>query len=156
MRREGQLREAVLSEARDWIGTPYRHQASVKGAGCDCLGLVRGVWRAVLGAEPEAPGAYRPDWAERGGAEALLTAARRHLLEMAPPGAPGDVVLFRLAPGCPAKHCAIFSGPDRIIHAWHGRAVCETSLGPWWRRRIAGVFAFQDNPEELIHGNARP
>ena len=28
-----------------WIGTPYRHQASLKGVGCDCLGLVRGVWR---------------------------------------------------------------------------------------------------------------
>jgi len=33
--------------------------------------------------------------------------------------------------------------------------VCETALGPWWRRRIAGVFAFS-KPEELIHGNARP
>lgn len=138
------LRDAVLDEARTWIGTPYRHQASVKGAGCDCLGLVRGVWRAVLGEEPEQPGAYRPDWAERGGAETLLSAARRHLIEIAPPGAPGDVVLFRFAQGCPAKHCAILSGPDRILHAWHGRAVCETALGPWWRRRIAGVYAFPD------------
>ena len=39
-------RRAILTEARDWIGTPYQHQASLKGAGCDCLGLVRGVWRA--------------------------------------------------------------------------------------------------------------
>ena len=46
--------------ARGWIGTPYRHQASLKGVGCDCLGLVRGVWREVMGEEPEAPPAYRP------------------------------------------------------------------------------------------------
>jgi NlpC/P60 family putative phage cell wall peptidase len=36
----------IGAEARAWIGTPDRHQASLKGMGCDCLGLVRGVWRA--------------------------------------------------------------------------------------------------------------
>lgn len=45
-------RDALVAEARSWIGTSYRHQASVKGVGCDCLGLVRGVWRACLGEEP--------------------------------------------------------------------------------------------------------
>ena len=40
-------RAAIVAEARAWIGTRYRHQASVKGVGCDCLGLVRGVWRAL-------------------------------------------------------------------------------------------------------------
>ncbi|MEQ8405695.1 MAG: NlpC/P60 family protein [Oceanicaulis sp.] len=137
-------RDAILIEAQSWIGTPYRHQASVKGAGCDCLGLVRGVWRAVIGAEPEAPGPYRPDWAERGGAESLLCAARRHLIAVDGPGAPGDVMLFRFEPGSPAKHCAILSAPERMIHAWHGQAVCETAIGPWWRRRAAAVFAFPE------------
>ncbi len=138
-----EIRARALAEARAWIGTPYRHQASVKGAGADCLGLVRGVWRAIHGVEPEAPPAYRPDWAERGGAETLLTAARRWLVEIGEPAAaPGDVLLFRYAQGHPAKHCAIVSGPAHIIHAWHGREVCETALGPWWRRRIAGAFAF--------------
>lgn len=32
----------IIDAARDWIGTPYVHQASAKGAGCDCLGLLRG------------------------------------------------------------------------------------------------------------------
>ena len=44
----------IVREARTWLGTPYLHQASVRGAGCDCLGLVRGVWRALYGREPEA------------------------------------------------------------------------------------------------------
>ena len=35
--------EAVIAAARGWIGTPYLHQASLKGVGTDCLGLVRGV-----------------------------------------------------------------------------------------------------------------
>jgi hypothetical protein len=42
-------RPLIVAETRAWIGTPYRHQASLKGVGCDCLGLVRGVWRAVIG-----------------------------------------------------------------------------------------------------------
>ncbi len=43
----------IVASARGWIGTPYVHQASTKGAGCDCLGLLRGVWREINGAEPE-------------------------------------------------------------------------------------------------------
>ena len=43
---------AIVGAARGWIGTPYRHQASLKGVGCDCLGLLRGVWRELKGEEP--------------------------------------------------------------------------------------------------------
>ncbi len=50
---------AVVVEALSWVGTPYRHQAAQKGVGCDCLGLVRGVWRALYGSELERPGATR-------------------------------------------------------------------------------------------------
>ena len=44
----------VVATARGWLGTPYLHQASCRGAGCDCLGLLRGLWRALAGAEPAA------------------------------------------------------------------------------------------------------
>ncbi len=40
-------REKIVAAARAWVGTPYHHQASVKGAGCDCLGLIRGIWREL-------------------------------------------------------------------------------------------------------------
>ena len=42
----------VIAAARAWLGAPYRHQASALGAGCDCLGLARGVWRALYGPDP--------------------------------------------------------------------------------------------------------
>ena len=73
-------RDAIVAEARSWIGTRYRHQASLKGVGCDCLGLVRGVWRNCIGDEPETLPPYAPDWAEATGAEALASAALRHLV----------------------------------------------------------------------------
>lgn len=138
-------RGAVLAEARDWIGTPYMHQASAKGAGCDCLGLVRGVWRALYGAEPEAAPAYTPDWAERAGAETLLDAARRNMREIAlEDSAPGDVLLFRMHAQAPAKHCAILDENARIIHAYWGRAVVRSRFAPWWRVRCAAAFSFPD------------
>jgi NlpC/P60 family putative phage cell wall peptidase len=138
-------RHTILAEARDWIGTPYQHQASAKGAGCDCLGLVRGVWRAIYGSEPELAPPYTPDWAERRGAETLLGAARRHLLET-PLGSarPGDVLLFRMDAASPAKHAAILDEEDRIIHAYWGRAVVCSRFAPWWRARCAAAFSFPD------------
>lgn len=76
-------RAEVLDEARRWIGTPYRHQASRLGVGCDCLGLLRGIWRSLYGREPEAMPAYARDWAEARVDEPLLEAARRHMVEVA-------------------------------------------------------------------------
>lgn len=131
----------VVAAARGWIGTPYRHQASLKGIGCDCLGLVRGVWRETVGPEPEAPPPYAPDWAEAGGAEALLGAAGRHLLRLDAPE-PGCVLLFRWRAGLPAKHCAILASPASMVHAHDGAAVAEVALTPWWTRHLAGAFRF--------------
>lgn len=136
-------RAAILAEAREWIGTPYRHQASAKGAGCDCLGLVRGVWRAVYGAEPEAAPAYTPDWAERRGAETLFEAALRHMRAIALDDmAPGDVLLFRMDAHSPMKHVALLEENARLIHAYWGRAVVRSRFAPFWRERLAAAFAF--------------
>src|SRR3978361_1373729 len=95
--------QQIVAETRAWIGTPYQHQASLKGVGCDCLGLVRGVWRALYENEPEPMPAYAPDWAEASGREALVEAAQRHLIEVSSQDfQPGDILLFRWRAGFPA------------------------------------------------------
>ncbi len=136
-------RTRIVAAARGWLGTPYVHQASMRGAGCDCLGLVRGVWRETVGPEPEAAPAYTPDWAERRDEETLLFAARRHLVgvDCADMG-PGDVLAFRMMDNAVVKHVAILTTPDQMIHAYWGRAVVESALSPWWRRRLVAAFAF--------------
>ena len=143
-RREPTLpRDAIVAEARSWIGTPYRHQTSLKGVGCDCLGLVRGVWRAVCGDEPEAVPAYSRDWAEAARCETLALAAGRHMTEIAcGEFKPGDVLLFRWRAGLIAKHAAVASAPDKMVHAHDGAAVAEVAIAPWWRRRLAFAFRF--------------
>ena len=136
-------RAAALAEVRQWLGTPYRHQASRRGVGCDCLGLVRGVWRALYGDEPEIPPPYRPDWAEVGEREILLQAFGRWLIPLDLADArPGDGLVFRMEPRAVAKHCAILSADDRMIHAYWGRACVESWLGAWWRQRVVAAFRF--------------
>lgn len=136
------MNDAALQEARRWLGTPYRHQASCRGAGTDCLGLVRGIYRVLYGQEPETIPPYTPAWAEVSGEETLHDAALRHL-EPAPLDdlRAGDVLLFRMMPHSPIKHAGILAGTgtsgDTMIHAYSGRAVCETHLGRWWHTRLA-------------------
>jgi NlpC/P60 family putative phage cell wall peptidase len=138
----------IVAQAREWIGTPYRHQASLKGVGCDCLGLVRGVWRALYGEEPERVPAYSRDWAEASAREALAQAGARHLVPVAREQiAPGDVLLFRWRAGLVAKHAAILTGIDTMIHAHDGAAVAEVAFAPWWRRRLAYAFRFPELDE---------
>ena len=133
----------IVAEARSWIGTPYHHQASLKDAGCDCLGLVRGIWRAFYGAEPEHLPGYSPDWGERGGDEPIIAAARRHMIEIRTTEAhPGDVLVFRIRRGRIAKHTGVMTAPGRFVHAQEGGPVSEVPLSPWWRRRVAAAFRF--------------
>lgn len=139
------MRREIVIEARAWIGTPYRHQASTKDAGTDCLGLLRGVWRAVLGTEPEVPPPYSQDWDEVSGRDVLLAACQRLLISRSMAEAvPGDVVLFRMRTGAVAKHLGILSAekPASFIHAYSGHGVVENTLAAPWARRISGVFAF--------------
>jgi len=133
----------IVHLARSWIGTPYVHQASVKGVGCDCLGLLRGIWRELHGEEPEAIPPYTPDWNVRG-RETLQAAFARHLAAV-PIAAimPGDVVLFRMVGRGPAKHCAVVGeceGAFTLIHARQNKRVSEEPFTASWRGRLAFAF----------------
>lgn len=140
----GDVGVRAVQIARGWIGTPYLHQASCLGAGCDCLGLIRGVWRGLYGGEPGPLPGYTPDWSEASGQEVLRAAALRYL-QAAPAGAdpaPGDVLLFRMRAGAVAKHLGLQSAPGRFIHAYERCGVVETALTAPWARRIVARFRF--------------
>jgi NlpC/P60 family putative phage cell wall peptidase len=158
------MRADIVALARGWLGTPYHHQASLKGVGCDCLGLIRGVYAEACGRPAETPPPYSRDWAEASARETMIEAAGRHMTRIDPGTVePGDVLIFRLRPGAMAKHCAIVtehpgpaSGPAAVrmaggqikfIHAIEGAAACEVYLTPWWRRRIAAAYRFPDQED---------
>ena len=139
-------RDEFLKEARRWIGTPYRHQASVLGMGADCLGLVRGVWRNLIGPEPEIAPAYSPDWSEPAGDEALLRAAFRWLVpKPADSSDIAEIIVFRMRDQGVAKHLGITAkanGGPTFIHAYTDHGVVESSLSRPWQRKIIARFDF--------------
>ena len=143
-------KEAV-AQARRWIGTPYQHQASRLGCGCDCLGLLRGIWRALYGAEPQAVPAYTQDWDEAAQQEVLWQAAARHLRpKPLSECAVGDVLLFRMQQGAVAKHLGLaarLGAEASFIHAYSRHGVVESPLSGAWARRIAARFEFPERGE---------
>ena len=138
----------VIASARSWLGTPYHDQASLRGVGCDCLGLARGVWRDVVGDEPFPIPPYSRDWGETGPREVLAEGARGMMPEIAPAKAgPGTLVLFRMGRSTAptrtiAKHVGILTAADRFIHSYERLGVIEEALTLAWRRRIAFAFLF--------------
>lgn len=138
----------AVAAARAWIGTPYVHQASTRGAGSDCLGLIRGVWRDIVGPEPLSLPAYTPDWSEPQRDEHLWTQALVHLRGLPKgPLLPGQIVLFCMRDGSVAKHLGIIAqGADApsFIHAYSGHGVVESPLSRPWARRIVAQFDFPE------------
>lgn len=134
----------VVAIARRWIGTRYRHQASLFGVGCDCLGLFRGIWREIFGREPGDIPPYTPDWNVSRG-RYLKEAASALLLPVeASERVAGDVLLFRIGSSPSPQHLGIYAsdagkGPS-FIHAYSQHGVVESALSSSWARRLDTVF----------------
>lgn len=132
----------VLKEAREWVGTPFHHQARVKGHGVDCAQLVIGVGQA-LGLIGEYPREYmkysrvpRPDYMRQRLSEFMepITAAE---------AVPGDVLWMGWVIGKPMHTAFLTDLHGRgILHAYsQPEKVVETTMPPdyeflidsWWR-----------------------
>lgn len=134
----------VIALATEWLGTPYVHQQSLRGAGTDCLGLIRGVWRDLHGSEPEAAPPYTRFWGDADGRELMAEAARRWMIEIPVAEAgPGAMVLFRMVRGGVAKHCGILlDPPSQFIHAYERHGVVIHPYSQVWARRAQAAFLF--------------
>lgn len=133
----------IIKKARQWLATPYTHQASLKHQGCDCLGLVRGIWREVIGSEPEETPVYSSDWGEVGNRELLREVVEKHFIKSNQPNpAPADLLLFRWRKTSIIKHLGIMISNTHFIHAYEKSGVVESPLVRDWQRRIAGIYKF--------------
>ncbi len=137
----------IVRAALEWEKTPYRHQASRLHAGCDCLGLIRGVWRALYGSEPSIIPPYGRSARDKRGAGQLVQAARHFLVETGRAFAPGRVVLFRLRSTLPPRHCGILLPEGQFIHAQERVGVVVTKLDNIWLGRVDSVFAFPERSQ---------
>jgi NlpC/P60 family putative phage cell wall peptidase len=111
------LQQQVLAEAASWLGTPWHHEAGVKGAGVDCAMLLVRVFAAVGAIAPIDPRPYPIDHMLHSGDERFMG----WLQQFADPVTtgdpqPGDVVVYRV--GRCYSHAAIVTQWPDIIHAF--------------------------------------
>ncbi len=145
--------QAMVDEARLWIGTPFHHQGRVKGIGCDCIGLVLGVINAVGVRSRTLDAAGDPvpftdfdetDYAPDPNGQRLKEKMDCHFTKVALSRIrAGDVLLFRIIHlpqhvGIVAPHPI---GGLSLIHAYApARRVVEERLSPSWMHRVIGAY----------------
>jgi len=147
---EVELRTAIVTEARSWLGTNYHDHAKVKGlnGGVDCAQLIACVFASAGVIKPLEIPYYSPQQFLHSDAEDYMRTVESFARQIDETAArPGDVVLYKL--GRAFGHGAIIIDPGwpNIIHAWaparmvvrgHG---LEENLGTRWReRRFFTVF----------------
>lgn len=136
-------RNHIVELTRSWIGTPYHHQAAMKGVGCDCLGLVRGLWRELYQCDAPSPPPYSRDWGDVDSGERLLTAGDEYLLSVPLETIQvGDVFALRWRSSKSAKHLAILVEPGRFVHSYEKAGVVEVSLSRHWRAMMVRAWSF--------------
>lgn len=129
---ENRLR--VVLEAWEWIGTPYHHQARLKGIGVDCAQLVAGVAENVFPRlKPINTPAYSVEWHMHNREEKMcdliesFKCERIELTDMIP----GDILTFKF--GRVQSHMGILVNDGQFIHARLdvGKVVLNQLSGMW-------------------------
>lgn len=143
----------IVAEARDWLRTPWKHNAMVKGVGTDCVGFLAGV-ALELGLADARSHLRKPEFRAYGREPLpeVLDAACLEYLDRIPIADAwlGDVLRLRVPRGVYAQHFGIVSRVDgnvasHLIHATSAspRMVVENGIDDHWRARIARAYSFR-------------
>ena len=129
-------RQLVVSEAREWLGTPFHHQGRVKGGGVDCAMLLAEIYHRCGLVPYVDPGYYPPDWHLHRDAERYLEQLMPYAHQLAGPPLPGDVAVFQF--GRTFSHGAIVVAWPLLIHAYWQRGVVwgDATLNPLAGREV--------------------
>lgn len=125
------IRQAIIAEARSWIGTPWRHQARVKGVGCDCAQLVIAVGTAlgIVTVPPEEWQRFSA-YGRTPNPTHMRAALEAFMVEIAAADAqPGDVMWLEWRADLP-MHLAILSEADGRATMIHAVATACSSTFP--------------------------
>ena len=138
-------RDKIVAAARAWIGTPWQHQASLKGVATDCVGLIRGVYEDVTGRPVVGSWDYPATWHLFKADERLAGELAAYVQPIDKSEArPGDILTFGFGKG-PAHHLGIMATPTTFVHAWADvNNVTETRLSDFWIKNWRGAFRFPE------------
>lgn len=139
------INKQVLKIAHTWLGTPYRHQAAIKGSGCDCIGLITGIWLDVLNQMPAGfvMPPYTAWWAEETGLSLMVDNGFKYMIPIrVEDKMPGDILMYRMLRRGQTKHAGIYAGNNEMIHAYAGHNVMKTALVNNIGAKLTHVFRY--------------
>ena len=123
---ETQQREAVITEARTWLGTPYHHHGRLKGVGVDCGQSLCAIYEAAGVTAPIDPGTYSTAWHLHRNEELYVQWLERVGAVRTEQPQAGDVALFRF--GRTFSHGGVLVDRHTVLHAYVHQAVILTRL----------------------------
>lgn len=139
-------RSEIINEAREWVGTPYQHQAIVKQVGADCVGLIAGVGMATHALDVTRDD-LRTVWnyGRLPNPKRMEFLLDKYLLRVEGEPLIGDIAWIQWRDGMP-MHLALLAehkGRETIIHSYADvRKVTEHSLTKLWRDRIVSYWRY--------------
>jgi cell wall-associated NlpC family hydrolase len=141
---EQQQREQVVTVAREWLNTPYRHMAQVKGHGADCAMFPLEVYASLGLVERPVIEYYPLDWHLHRSAERYLEVVETLAHEV---GAvhertplPGDFCIAKFG-RCFAHGLIVLAWPLCIhSHLSHGVVYVDAEADPQLLNREMKVF----------------
>lgn len=116
---------ALLAEAKQWIGTPYKYGGEDKN-GVDCSGLVLKVYKSALDIKLPRNSAEQSSYCSPLGKDKLM---------------PGDLLFFATS-GSRSKvsHVGIYVGDGKMIHSSASKGVIVSSISDdYYKRTFAGA-----------------
>jgi cell wall-associated NlpC family hydrolase len=134
-------RAQVVECARSYIGTPWHHQARVKGpkGGIDCAGLIICIAEELGLVEKSVE---TPNYSRYPDGTLLPTCAKYMHSILSHTARPGDVLLFTFTTD--PEHLGIVAeidGRRTVIHSYaQARGVVENDLDELWLSRIRGAY----------------
>lgn len=132
------MRQEIIKTAREYVGTPFVHQARLKGIGVDCIGLVTGIGKD-LGLINYDHVVY-PRYSSNG--DQLMFHMRKAFVEIdVDKRQPADVIIYWTDKNSKhPQHLAVLTD-NGIIHTYDRvKKVVETPSHPTWDDRITHAF----------------
>lgn len=135
------IRDDIVAEAREWLGTPFHHQARAKNAGVDCIGLIVAIAKKFgfahtdIAAYPHQP--IHGIFINAINAQTLLVPLDDVQI--------GDMLLFKFE--AEPQHIALVSEtyPLTMIHAYaQARRCVEHEVDCSWKARLCGSRRFKE------------
>jgi NlpC/P60 family putative phage cell wall peptidase len=137
-------RSDAVAEARKWLDTPFKHQGCVRGAGCDCIGLIKGVGMALRLVDYDPSSAQAKAFANY----SIMPNPRRMREGLATwlvqiPVAEATLAdIYFMAWGKEPQHVALITDKG-IIHSYsRAGKVVEHGLDDLWRSRIIAAYRY--------------